>query len=369
MSSFLIKILGKRLLKRIPVTIDPGRLLPSELVISGAEEHLYRIGLSLFECESGIKRKSIYNPKLVFIVYFIHFIRSFVFIYFGSELSEEVHLYLGDGDYLLNGKNLINALCFVTGIMSLLPQYLNYSNFKNGLKPVDLRVFKMVSGLVTPQSVGLEDSDQIIDFVLKFKICLKIITKSIQSIVIIFFFVGIILYIPRYTVIQIIVITIPNIVFWQFWLNYVHASLFFHMFYYFFLTYYLKLKLKTINSRLIKIRKLANYSIGQIIKDLADFCIEVDECNTIYWSQYLFIIWLTLGSIISMLVFLTLFIEEGLTMIKILFLNIIATDLTLLLLVIAISSEIYSEIEKCFKRLNSCYSNRKMSLYMKLKVN
>src|ERR1700761_6109538 len=67
-------------------------------------------------------------------------------------------------------------------IIALSSQLLNFYNFMNGIKPRDLCVFRMLSGLITPISIGIHDKQVVIkllSFSRKSIKCTEIITIAI----------------------------------------------------------------------------------------------------------------------------------------------------------------------------------------------
>src|SRR5580704_9926325 len=62
---------------------------------------------------------------------------------------------MGDIGNYLELKIHANMLFSLGLIMSITSQFIYYYNYKRGIKPTFVRVFQMMSGLVTPSSVGL----------------------------------------------------------------------------------------------------------------------------------------------------------------------------------------------------------------------
>ena len=136
------------------------KVIPPELVIRGAESNLYRIGLSLYKTGS-VKRKWFYNPILVFIITTQLLIRNIVFILL-PEMSEEFYLYLGDAGYFMGPRIQTETTGSLVILISILSQIMNFYNYINGIKPMDLKVFSMVSnGLITHKSIGFNDKQMV----------------------------------------------------------------------------------------------------------------------------------------------------------------------------------------------------------------
>src|SRR5579862_4552554 len=129
---------------------DPKKLLPQNLILKSVDSHSYRIGLSLFQTNESVRRKGLYNPKLVFIIQLQLFIRQIISLC-ASEEDPQIFVYIGDFGYFYNTRvHLAAAAAFIT-FLGLISQILHYLNYKNGIKPSYLKPLQMISGLVSPQ--------------------------------------------------------------------------------------------------------------------------------------------------------------------------------------------------------------------------
>ena len=89
-----------------------------------------------------------------------------------------------------------------------------------------------------------------------------------------------------------------------------------------------------------------------------------------FWSKYLFVIWLTLGATVSLLAFAVMIVGVDKLIIKILLINYVIINSVVLLFLITISSQIFSEVDKTYRILNSLLNNQATNcgIMMKLKV-
>jgi hypothetical protein len=62
-------------------------------------------------------------------------------------------------------KNYINMVIILLNLITLSSQFVYYLNYKKGISATYVRVFQMMSGLVTPNSVGLYDVNETIHLV------------------------------------------------------------------------------------------------------------------------------------------------------------------------------------------------------------
>src|SRR6185437_11887084 len=146
-------------------TIDLSQPIPPEWRVRGADSHLYSIGLSLFQPKSHCKRKCFYNPILIFIILFHEFINSLIKMYINlnkQHVPEIYHIILVNLDHVMLTGNVFNISIIMMSIFVLSSQLVNYYNYMNGIKPTDLRVFHMISGFISPKSIGINDRKLVI---------------------------------------------------------------------------------------------------------------------------------------------------------------------------------------------------------------
>ncbi|CAG2171636.1 unnamed protein product [Oppiella nova] len=160
--------------------IVPTEKLPKELAIKGADSHLYRIGISMQKM-SPLKRKWYYNPIIVLILIFQQLIRSIAFIKHPTEQSLWFYASLGDVGYFM-GVGLHTNMLIVVIMSSLLSSYLIFfRNYLKRVKPTDLRVFQVMAGVISPDTIAL-DSPEIIHKLLKvFKRFLSLPYSKVMS--------------------------------------------------------------------------------------------------------------------------------------------------------------------------------------------
>ena len=157
---------------------NSSQLLPQNLVIVSAETYLYRIGLSL-TTKSYVKRPKLNHPLLVFIVTVISIIKIAISLFF-SENNKYYFIIVGDFGYLFGVRFLLNISAILYMLLALSSQLIHYYNYKNDIKPNFLKIFEMISGLVSPKSIGLSNEKEILRL-LKVSKFLFIITKFISQ--------------------------------------------------------------------------------------------------------------------------------------------------------------------------------------------
>ena len=97
---------------------------------------------------------------------------------------------------------------------------------------------------------------------------------------------------------------------------------------------------------------------------------EIDEYNNIYWSKFLFWMWLTLETIISTIIYQSIFGEmDSLIIFIMAFASVLCTSF--LLMIINTSSSVHLEANKSYKLLNYCifsYRSRHLTNKRRIKV-
>ena len=154
--------------------LDPNKFLPSDMVIEGVDDILYDIGLSFTSVRDHQKnRKFIHNPIMLTTIntFMLANKLSCLFIDESDELKLKL---LGEAGHYFGIKNILCIMgCLVTIIM-LFSQWVYYNNYKHGIEPSFLKVFQMISGSVTPSSVGLNSDVDIMALMKTLKFTVKL---------------------------------------------------------------------------------------------------------------------------------------------------------------------------------------------------
>ena len=140
--------------------IDLDKPIPPEWRVRGADSHLHSIGLSLFKPQLHPNRRLLYHPLLVFIAMIIRLNICLLIIYNvmkGDKLDFLTHIYLGDLGYYISLSYSANVIIANLSFLTIGSQLINYYNYRNGIKPTDLRVFHMICGFISPKSIGIND--------------------------------------------------------------------------------------------------------------------------------------------------------------------------------------------------------------------
>src|ERR1700761_4441760 len=155
--------------------VSPTSIYFSEMVsTSRVDDILYEIGLCLQSVRERHKRRAINNPVFTAIVLVLFIIQRLISIALPED--DRRLLYTGDVGHYYGLKFHINFSFGLISVLCLLCQLIFVYNSKRGIYPTFVRVFQVMSGLVTPQSVGLNDRKHI-HTIMRFRIVFVIIDK------------------------------------------------------------------------------------------------------------------------------------------------------------------------------------------------
>jgi hypothetical protein len=267
------------------LSIDPNSTLPPNMAMRSSCNHLYRIGLSHYKFGDRI-RSNLFNPWLIFICSCIMWIR-FVFTLIIRPDSKEISIMIGDFTYFIGIREQYNSEVILIYLMSMISQIIHYWYFKQNKYPTYMKPFLLLSGIKSPKSIGLTDKLEIFKFVIHAK-HLMLISKFILSfapIACITFSLYPLAINGNFQ--QLILFSIP----WTLLLTYsaicIFQNILWQLIYFKIICYYLKIKLRIINKKIISFR-IRKFNIILAIKSLQSIHSEIKEYNNNYWSEFLF---------------------------------------------------------------------------------
>jgi len=352
----------------------PKKLLPPNIQLNSVESHLYKIGLSLFPNES-IKRSKLHNPLYIFIIQSQLLIRCLISL-FSSGNNPNLYIIIGDLGYFMNARVHIDIATSLTTFLSIISQILHYNNYRNGIKPSYLKPFEMMSGLVSPQSIGLTNREDVYKMI---KMS-KILFKTLKSLSIFAFFLGFMIafwaFIQKTSTKQFLIFGIPYSIIWGNSCYNTYCIIVSQIIYFYVICYYLKCKIFRINQKirnLIKISKFKfslNTDLVQTIRSLNSIYEEINNYNSNYWSKFLFWIWISLTFIINTMAYQSIFGKLDFLM-RFSIAYVCILYIWILLLIIKTASSVHIEANKSYKLFNSfiaSLSGKKLSNSTHLKV-
>ena len=128
------------------------------LLIARVSVGVYSIGLCHHSVRHRPKRSVINKPLIITMVLII---QSMMRIVSNTTDNKLIILLTGDVGHLIGIKGHFNITGTLVSIMILLFQMVYYYNHRIGVKPTFIRVIQVLSGSITPSSVGLNNSTQV----------------------------------------------------------------------------------------------------------------------------------------------------------------------------------------------------------------
>ena len=334
-------------------SIDVNKCLPPELTVQSVEHILHRIGLSLDSTKSYPKRNLFFNPFIIFAFLSLHIIRE-VFANVINEENDLLFKALGTYGYLIGIRRELSICLILLANLCQSFQLIYYYNYRNGIKPTFLRVFQMMSGLVSPKSLGLTDEQQITKLLNLNKKLLKFLCLNNN------WFIPIAsglfmstLYILRTNMNEAIFYGIPNSIIFMIYCYYCSNALTYQFLVHYIICLYLKMKINSLNERLIEMKKRKRFiRIRETLQSFDSLYSEIIEYNTTFMSKILLAIWSNLGILNVFLLYVCLFGNLD-PFNKILMFYALFYQSTIFLFIIFTTSSVTYCANKSYKTLNS----------------
>ena len=287
------------------VDLDPNRKLPEIWRIPSAAHHLYRLGISLYP-NGCTKRSLIYHPIIVFLMPFIHWI-IFTYSALDSGLSTNYWQYLivGDFGYFMNTRVHLNLVAAVIFAMALLTQLLHIISYLMKRETTYMRVFHMMSGNISPKSIGLTNPLTIKDIIKKTRLALKVAYFLGRLMSAEAFFMSFCAFIFSVPFTQFIYIGLPHSIYFAVSSLFVFQNITYHIIYFYIISYYLTSKLREINTELrnaIKTKIFLN--LYHTLKSFNGIYFEINEYDSQFLSKFIFIVWMSSSGVIALLIFI-----------------------------------------------------------------
>ena len=224
-----------------------------------------------------------------------------------------------------------------------------------------------MSGLEIPSAVGLTDISQIKPLITRTRFLFYMMDVVLKGTVPMLGIPMVLVPYFNYCTLQdTLLYGVPNSL--HFILSCYYCGINFYQFIYFYLIcYYLKIKIKTINTEIQALIKNKEFRKIQIfIKQLNQVYVEIDEYNKTFFASFLLTFWLTVGSVFVLLLFGAIFQNVNIVY-KIVFYYNSALFAGCIALVIFTPSSLNSEAFKSYNILNSLMSaNQKDKYFLRL---
>jgi hypothetical protein len=347
---------------------DSSKLLPPEVLVTSAGTHLYRIGLSHFPY-GWKRRKKFHKPLLITLLNVIFMAKSVTSLLL-SEENPELFILLFDFSYFLNSRIYVNIGIIFMIILALVSQLLHYIDYKKNLKPSYLKPFGMMSGLVSPKSIGLTNEVKIYKFLKISKqllyIC-DIITEKLVPILFLTLFVWPI--IKNCSLKQLIFYIIPMCIIYDFCCYTTFSIILYQMVYFYLICYYMRIKTNECNNKIRNYLKnriaLNDKRAENLMTELNLIYSEIEDYNQNYWSKYLFWVWILLSTIINMFLYLAIFAKVNF-LFRFVFIYGSIVFIFTLILIINSASSVHLEVNKSYQLIYSLVSIKRKLIYKRM---
>ena len=334
--------------------VKPDQFLPQELVIKSADSHLYRIGLCVPTDDSSVKRRFIQKPMFILGYLMIETCKIIAFALYSRDMTESLMAYFGDYGGLDGLGNFYRLMIWSYIWTTICSMVIHFWNYKNGVNPTYLLVFKMMAGLVPPKTVGLTDKSQILWLIKRARFVFKaaLVNNYIFAPTLSFLF-GFAGYLRVFypSLIHLVIFGLPHSLYLSMLIFILYEIQTYQLIYFYIICVYLKMKLQSINAKLLE--KKSKTSIAYIVSQLKamnSLYKEINEYNSQFWSQYFLLFWLNIGSMISIDLYVIFLTEIG-VIFKICVIYSMITFFLLFLFMVFTASSVNYEAKKSYKIL------------------
>ena len=335
--------------------IDPMKHLPLHMQIPSSGKHFYKIGLSNFK--NGCQHRSLFfHPILVFVVPVVVMFKCFYAVLTPNR-TKQFYLYIGDFGYFMNMRVHLNMTAGLVIWMGVLSQVIHFYNYMIDRRPTYMRVFNMMSGQLTPHSIGLTDENTIKTLLHRSRLAFKGQDLMGRSMIFMAFTISFLSFAMKVSLFELLLIGLPHSLVFALGIQYVMNILCTQLFYFYILAFYLKSKQIEVNNFLryaishkdsIKI-----YNSNRVIRTLNDIYMEISEYDNNCWSKFLGVVWSTCTTVVALVIFMFVFGHNLTFQIRFILFYAIFFYSFLLFLLIWISSSVNFEAETAYKLLAS----------------
>ena len=335
--------------------VDVNKELPKGLTYSLADFHLYRIGLCLTKDKKLLKkRKAFNNPLIVFIVFLIFLSLKTCALSYNDDTDRKVFVILGDFGHFMGIRVDYDIMFILITLLAIFSQIIYWYNFRIGVEPTFLRLFQMMSGSISPKSIGLVDGYQILKLIRQMKLMCRITRPNAQYLIpFTGLFTAVIIFFTYADITTAILFGVPNAIFFALYAVHFWNVVLYQIIYFYFICKYLKLKINELHEKIeIVGRKRCLFGrIPEILQRFDSIYCEINEYNQTFWSKFLLIFWLTFGSATVLMIYVTAFHSMALP-IKLIFFYVLVILIIIFLFVILTTSSLNAKANSSYKSLN-----------------
>jgi len=353
--------------------INPYSKLPPNIAIPSAGSHMYMMGISLFRFGQE-RRVSFYNPIFVLTINVVYVARCLTAL-FTPESYTDMFIYLGDCPYFINSKIHLNIAGSQYIILSIISQLINVWMYYKKIYPTYFRPFLMMSGSITPKSIGFASRQYLRKLLKRSKIVFSMTQLNNIAVLFVSFFIS---YLPIMMKLDIklsVIFGIPWSIIFAISSHFTFCSHSWHLTYFYLMCLYLKLKIRNINDKVqqhIIRRNFGNLNIDHIIQSLTSIHVEISDYNKRYWSKFSVILLVLLITFMNTVLFLIIFKEMNI-IVKIFMFYAFILSFIIITFYLNTASTVSYEAIQSYKLLNklsiACTANKRVNLSKRVKVN
>ena len=317
------------------------------------DDILFTIGLSLTSSRKNYHRRIINHPIVITIASLIWIITS---CWLALQTADyELAIKLGDVGHMIKLKRHSNEAKILAGVMVLWFQYINYSNYKRGVKLNFIRVFQAILVLIRPKSIGINTRAEFNKmkhlskktfFILNYQNNYFIPSAAMTGIPFVYFIAGESSMIIPYGLVHSLIWAIFGRVFFN--------VVTYQIFYFCFVCKYLKVKVAQFNKNVKKLKQdiVVQRNIKNILHSYSALFLEINLYNTTYWSKFLLVFWIGFGTFVVIFVHIVLYQDSHIAILLISS-YLLTIYSTVFLLVIFTAASVNTAVKKSYPILNS----------------
>ena len=138
------------------------KMIPPAMLIERVDDILYDIGLSVTSNRNvQTPRKLYYHPLVVLSITTLVGIQHAIAMFIDQDHLILLNLVGSPGDFC--GVKVLAIWFFIQfTIISIFSQIIYYYNYVNGVENTFIKIFQMMSGLLSPSSIGLKNQQDVL---------------------------------------------------------------------------------------------------------------------------------------------------------------------------------------------------------------
>ena len=334
--------------------IDPTVPLPRCFAVKDIDIKLHKIGLvPLLDQEANIERNWIHKPNVFVTAILIYMSQKLISLFVDNRHTLIV---LADIGLQFGIKIHICFMIIMLGTMMLITMAVYRYNHHRHVPPTFLLLFKMLSGQISPASIGLtrlEDITYLLRLT-RFVRYLYMHNKYIIPWVVMSFFI--IININNFQSMEMTMVVLLNTAIHSTFMYSTLSIMGFQVLYLHILCNYFRLKIKNLNQTLLEIidSKQRISRFREIQSEFDSIYREIDHYNRTYWSKFVINVWLLFGAFIDLLIYATILVPMG-PMLTLFWIYYTSTMIVLYLFILSTICSVNHESKRSYVIFNRLY--------------